>query len=272
MTAYLQEIVAHHRELAAVDGRDVEELIEMAGKEPSARGFRRALYDHWAAYGVGVVAEIKRRSPSKGPIAPDLDPAALAIEYERGGAACLSVLTDDRYFGGSPGDLRAARQAAGLPVLRKDFTVSTADVADARLMGADAILLIAAALEEAELASLHHLAGRLGLDALVEIHDERELDQVLALGASLIGVNQRDLHTFEVDTGLAVKLRRRIPDSVVTIAESGIMGPGDAMRLADAGYHAILVGEHLVRAADRAEAVRKLADPNRSVPCPTKRS
>jgi indole-3-glycerol phosphate synthase len=207
------------------------------------------------------VAEVKRRSPSKGALAPELDPAGLASAYAAGGAACLSVLTDRDFFGGSADDLAVARAACDLPVLRKDFTVSPRDVADARLMGADAVLLIAAALDADELAELHALAERLGLDALVEVHDERELAVAVDVGAALIGVNQRDLVTFEVDTDRAVRLAGHMPSQVVAVAESGIRGPADARRLAEAGYHAVLVGESLVTATDPAAAVHALAHP-----------
>ncbi len=169
-----------------------------------------------------MIAEVKRRSPSKGPIAPDLDPAALAGEYQAGGAACLSVLTDADYFSGSAADLVAAGAACTLPVLRKDFTVSAADVCDARLMGADAILLIVAALSDDEVATFLALARELTLDALVEVHDEDELDRALAAGAELVGVNQRDLTTFSVDAGRAARLGGMIPADVVAVAESGI--------------------------------------------------
>jgi indole-3-glycerol phosphate synthase len=207
---------------------------------------------------VAVIAEIKRRSPSKGDLAPDLDPAALARAYESGGAACLSVLTDVEFFGGSPGDLATARAACGLPVLRKDFTVSPLDVADARIMGADAVLLIAAALDDDELRDLHALAVEVGLDALVEIHDEAELHRAVAVGATLIGVNQRDLVTFEVDTARAVRMAPQMPPGVIRVAESGITGPADARLLAEAGYHAVLVGEHLVTSGDPAAGVGAL--------------
>ena len=172
-----------------------------------------------------MISEVKRRSPSKGALAPDLDPAALAERYAAGGATCLSVLTDERWFGGSAADLVAARAAVGLPVLRKDFTVGPHDVCDARLMGADCVLLIAAALDDTELATLHDLAVEVGIDALVEVHDEAEVDRALAVGATLIGVNQRDLVTFEVDTERAVRVAPCIPDDVVRVAESGIRGP-----------------------------------------------
>ena len=185
----------------------------------------------------------------------------MAAAYAGGGAACLSVLTDVEFFGGSFRDLADARRGAGpgVPVLRKDFTVSANDVADTRLIGADAVLLIAAALDDAELAELHALAGELGLDALVEVHDEAELDRAMAVSATLVGVNQRDLQTFEVDHDRAARVAGRMPDGVVRVAESGIRGPDDARRLADAGYHAVLVGETLVRSPDPAQAVAALA-------------
>lgn len=208
--------------------------------------------------GIAVIAEVKRRSPSKGDLAADLDPAELAGHYEAGGAACLSVLTDRNFFGGSPEDLHAARGACSLPVLRKDFTVSLADVYDARTMGADCVLLIVAALSEHELREFHAAAVGVGLDVLVEIHDESELDRALAVGATLIGVNQRDLVSFEVDTERALRMAALIPDGVLKVAESGIRGRDDASRLRDAGYHGLLVGETLVRSADPAAAVREL--------------
>jgi len=252
---YLDAILEDHRDQAAADHRPIEDLVRSARAMDPARGFGAALR---AATGLGVISEVKRRSPSKGALALDLDPAALAERYEAGGATCLSVLTDERWFGGSAADLVAARAAVGLPVLRKDFTVGPHDVCDARLMGADCVLLIAAALDDTELASLHDLAVEIGIDALVEVHDEAEVDRALAVGATLIGVNQRDLVTFEVDTERAVRVAPCIPDDVVRVAESGIRGPADAARLADAGYHAVLVGESLVTSGDPAEAVAAL--------------
>ena len=207
---------------------------------------------------MAVISEIKRRSPSKGDLAIGLDPAVLAANYERGGAACLSVLTDEEFFGGSVADLATARAACSLPVLRKDFTVSARDVCDARLMGADCVLLIAAALDDEELVTFLELARRIGLDALVEIHDEPELDRAIAAGADLIGVNQRDLVTFTVDTARAVRMAPQMPTGVVRVAESGITGPADAAVLAEAGYHAVLVGEHLVTSGDLEAGVAAL--------------
>ncbi len=254
---YLDGILAAHRERAADDLRQPAELLDQARAAPAPRGFRAALA---AATGVALVAEVKRRSPSKGDLAPDLDPAALAAAYERGGAACLSVLTDRPHFGGSPDDLAAARAATGLPTLRKDFTVCELDVCDARLMGADAVLLIVAALDDPELSALSQLAREVGLDAMVEVHDEAEAERALAAGADLVGVNQRDLTTFAVDPRRAIALAAHLPAGVVRVAESGIGGPDDLPGLADAGYDAVLVGESLVTAADPECAARALVD------------
>ena len=207
---------------------------------------------------MAVISEVKRRSPSKGDLFPDLDPARLAAQYERGGAACLSVLTDEAWFGGSVADLQAARAAVSLPVLRKDFTVHRHDVLDARIMGADAVLLIAAALDDDELAEFHALALGLGLDVLVEIHDEAELERALAVDATLIGVNQRDLVTFEVDTERAVRMAPLMPEGVVRVAESGVRDADDVAVLRSAGYHAVLVGETLVRHGDPEAGVAEL--------------
>lgn len=207
---------------------------------------------------MAVISEVKRRSPSKGDLFPDLDPARLAEQYAAGGAACLSVLTDVDWFGGSAQDLRSARSAVSLPVLRKDFTVHRHDVLDARIMGADCVLLIAAALDDGELAEFHALATEVGLDVLVEIHDEAELERALAVDATLIGVNQRDLVTFEVDTARAVRMAPLMPAGVVRVAESGVRDADDVRVLGDAGYHAVLVGETLVRSGDPEQAVADL--------------
>ncbi len=223
-----------------------------------ARGFRDALEAVAALGDIAVISEIKRKSPSKGELAPGLDPGVLARQYEAGGAACLSVLTDVDFFGGSVDDLVAARSACSLPVLRKDFTVSARDVCDARIMGADCVLLIAAALDQPELESFLKLAHAIGFDALVEIHDESELERAVAAGADLIGVNQRDLVTFAVDTERAVRMAPQMPEGVVRVAESGITGAGDAAVLAAAGYHAVLVGEHLVTSGDPEAGVTAL--------------
>lgn len=252
---YLDRILERHRAVASGDTRPTDRLVDAAAGMPPAREFAAALR---AADGLAVIAEIKRRSPSKGDLNAGLDPAAMATTYERGGAACLSVLTDAEHFGGSADDLRAARAACSLPVLRKDFTVSANDVVDARLMGADCVLLIAAALDPVELSDLHQLAVEIGLDVLVEIHDEDELEHALAAHATLVGVNQRDLVTFEVDHARAVRMARSIPDRAVKVAESGVRGASDARALRDAGYDAVLVGETLVTAADPAAVIAEL--------------
>ena len=250
---YLDAILHAHRAIAASDRRSLEVLLDQARTCRPARGFADSL-----RHGFAVIAEVKRRSPSKGAIDAELDPAQLASAYERGGAAAVSVLTDEAHFGGAAADLMTARAAVEVPVLRKDFTVSAADVCDARIMGADAVLLIVAALDDAELADFHGLARDLGLDVLVEVHDEAEVDRAAKIDPTVIGVNQRDLVTFAVDTARAVRVAPHIPPGVVRVAESGIGGPGDARPLADAGFDAVLVGESLVWSADPAEAVAAL--------------
>jgi indole-3-glycerol phosphate synthase len=256
VATYLDRILDVHRSRAAADPRPLAALVESAGRCPPARPFAGALRQAAGPDCLAVIAEIKRRSPSKGPLNPDLDPEKLARNYEEGGAAALSVLTDREFFGGSPADLAAARDATALPVLRKDFTVSALDVCDTRLMGADCVLLIVAALTQPELLELHALAREVGLDALVEVHDEAELQRAVEAGADLIGVNQRDLVTFEVDQLRAARMAPLIPDGAVRVAESGVRDPADAGEVHDAGYHAVLVGEGLVTAPDPASAVR----------------
>lgn len=252
---YLDRIIEHHRNRYRADERRLDELLDRVAELAPTRGFAAALAD---SDGLSVVAEIKRRSPSKGDLAVDLDPATLAQAYERGGATCLSVLTDEPHFAGSPADLAAARAATALPVLRKDFTVGPIDVADARIMGADAVLLIAAALDDTELVALHALALHLDLDALVEVHDEAELERALSMGATLIGVNQRDLVTFEVDQQRALRLAPLMPPDVIKIAESGVRSAADAAGLSAAGFDAVLVGESLVTSGDPETATRSL--------------
>lgn len=258
MPAYLDDILVAHRARAAADRRDVASLAAQAEEGPSVRPFVSALSAASANGSIAVISEIKRRSPSKGPLDLDLDPATVALDYQSGGAACLSVLTDEGFFGGSAADLVAARGACDLPVLRKDFTVSEADLYDARIMGADAVLLIVAALTDSELATFLPLAERLGLAALVEVHDAAELNRALMAGATVVGVNQRNLRTFDVDHDLALTLAETFPAGLTAVAESGIRGPADAARLAAAGYHAVLVGETLVRSGDRRASVEAL--------------
>ncbi len=255
VATYLDRILCAHRERSRADTRRLADLLTKVQDAPPARGFRDSLT---AVDGLGVIAEIKRRSPSKGDLAIDLDPSAVAREYVDGGATCLSVLTDVDHFGGSPDDLVRARAAVAVPIIRKDFTVDARDVCDARLMGADCVLLIVAALDDAELRDFHQLARHIGIDALVETHDEAEVERALGVGADLIGVNQRDLVTFAVDEDRAVRVAAALPDGVVRVAESGVRGPDDARTLAAAGYHAVLVGESVVTAGSRRDAVAAL--------------
>lgn len=258
MTTYLDRILLHHRHAAAHDERDLSRLIQLAADCSPIRGFTQSLRDRVLNGELAVISEIKRRSPSKGALRVDLDPAQLAMDYAHGGAAALSVLTDAEFFGGSSHDLQMAREAVAVPVLRKDFTVHPKDVCDARLMGADCVLLIVAALSATELGELHGLAVDLGLDVLVEIHDEIELDAAMQAGATLIGVNQRDLVTFRVDHERALRMASRIPADVVKVAESGVRGATDARSLHQAGYDAILVGETLVTASNPIATLREL--------------
>lgn len=252
---YLDDILSWHRKRASADDRRVDDLLKQAQACIPPRGFARAISDtpHLA-----VIAEIKRRSPSKGDLNADLDPRQMARSYQTGGASCLSVLTDGPHFGGSVNDLQSAREACSLPVLRKDFTVDVRDVLDARIMGADCVLLIAAALSADEMRTFLDVARSADIDALVEIHDERELEVAINAGASIIGVNQRDLITFAVDHERAVRMGSLIPSDCLRIAESGVRGVNDARSLREAGYDAVLVGEHLVTAPDPAAALTEL--------------
>ncbi len=259
MATYLDGIVAWHRARVAADDRDVAALFERAMKvtaDSPPRDFVSAIKE---AAGIAVIAEIKRRTPSKGPLVAELDVPGAAADYETGGAACLSVLTDDEHFDGSPEDLASARRSVRLPVLRKDFTLGLLDVYDARLMGADAVLLIAAVLTDDELAAFAVAANTLGMAALVEVHDEAEADRALGGGATLVGVNQRDLRTFEVDKERSARLGAVLGEQATKVAESGIASPADVARLAQAGYDAVLVGEAFVRAPDRVAEVRAFA-------------
>lgn len=258
MATYLDRILDRHREVAAADQRSLAELVNQASRQSPVRPFAGSLRSAVSAGELAVIGEIKRRSPSKGALNAELDPAVLAGLYETGGAAALSVLTDEEFFGGSTLDLHVARAAVSLPVLRKDFTVDSRDVCDARLMGADCVLLIAAALSQRELVTMHAVADEVGIEVLVEIHDEPELDAALAAGARMVGVNQRDLVTFQVDHQRALRMAGVIPDGLVKVAESGVRGAGDARQLQLAGYHAVLVGETLVTSPDPVDTLRQL--------------
>jgi indole-3-glycerol phosphate synthase len=252
---YLDDIVAWHRQRAQNDTRLFTNLLAEAKSCVPARGFASSIRDtpHLA-----VIAEIKRRSPSKGDLNASLDPAELALQYQRGGASCLSVLTDSNHFGGSVSDLQVARAACSVPLIRKDFTVDARDICDARIMGADCVLLIAAILSSAEMSSYLELCREVDIDALVEVHDEAELELAMSAGATMVGVNQRDLVTFAVDQARAVRMAPLIPDHVVRVAESGVRGRDDALALRTAGYDAILVGEHLVTSLNPETALTEL--------------
>ncbi|HYI14591.1 MAG TPA: indole-3-glycerol phosphate synthase TrpC [Thermomicrobiales bacterium] len=211
--------------------------------------------------GVAIIAEVKRASPSKGEIAPNIIAADVAREYIAGGASAISVLTDRTFFQGTIEDLKAVAalgRASATPVLRKDFMIDAYQIAEAKAAGAAAVLLIVAALERSLLAELHDAARGYGLDALVEVHDEAELEIALGIGASLIGVNNRDLRSFNVDLATSERLAAEVPDGITLVGESGIRTRDDVERLRQAGVHAVLVGETLMRAPDRAAAVREL--------------
>jgi indole-3-glycerol phosphate synthase len=253
----LDEILAHKRdELRAARERVAPEaLAERAEAAPPRRAFREALRTGPAPR---VVAEVKRRSPSKGEIRPDFDPVACAKAYAEAEAAALSVLTDERFFGGNLSYLGAIRAALDLPLLRKDFLIDAYQIDEAVVAGADAVLLIVAALPADDLAALHAHAHERGLAALVEVHDAHELEVALAAGADLVGINNRDLRTFEVDLGTTERLAEAVPGEVVLVAESGIRRPEDIERLERAGAHAVLVGESLMREPDVGAALRRL--------------
>ncbi|NDI18197.1 MAG: indole-3-glycerol-phosphate synthase [Actinobacteria bacterium] len=242
---YLESIVAQHRAAAARDDRSTSELIARCQRLERSRGFASRLRSD-SSSALAVIAEVKRKSPSKGDLWGSRPIAPLVQAYVEGGASCLSVLTDVDHFGGSPVDLAEARSLTSLPVLRKDFTVSLNDVVDARLMGADCVLLIAAVLSAAEMADMVGVAREVGIDVLIETHDEEEVERSLDLGVEMIGVNQRDLVTFEVDHERALRMASVIPSNVVRIAESGVRNRSDAEDLRRAGFDAVLVGESLL--------------------------
>jgi indole-3-glycerol phosphate synthase len=235
---------------------DVEERAERS--IPKRRDFLGALRARHTSQQPAIIAEIKKASPSKGLLATDFDPAAIARLYSEGGAAALSVLTDEKHFLGSLSDLESARAGVAIPVLRKDFTIDAYHVHQAAAHGADAILLIAAILSELQLRDFRELAERYRMTALVEVHDEEELKPAVNSGARLIGVNNRDLHTFEVDLETSLRLADQIPSGVIRVAESGIHSSADVARLSAAGYQAFLVGEHLMKSGAPVAALRAL--------------
>jgi indole-3-glycerol phosphate synthase len=237
--------------------RDVESDAELRA---GLRGFEASLRRTIAAGRAGVIAEVKKASPSKGVLRADFHPANIAQSYENGGASCLSVLTDVQFFQGSPEYLKQARAACDLPVIRKDFIVDLYQVYEARAMGADAILLIVAALDHGLMADLEACAQELGMDVLVEVHDGDELDAALKLKTRLLGINNRNLRTFEVTLDTTIGLLPRIPAERLVVTESGILAPADVKRIRDANVHAFLVGEAFMRAPDPGTELRRLFD------------
>jgi indole-3-glycerol phosphate synthase len=252
----LEKIVESVRaDLAVRQGRTpLEQLKDATRRAPSRRDALNVL----KGQDVAVIAEVKRASPSRGTMAAIADPASLARDYEAGGARVISVLTEPRYFGGSLDDLAAVREAVGVPVLRKDFVISSYQLWEARAHGADMVLLIVAALEQNALVSLVERAVSIGLVPLVEVHTESEVSRAVDAGAKVMGVNARDLATLEVDRGVFARLAPCIPDSVVKVAESGVRGPHDLFAYAAAGADAVLVGESLVMGKDPRSAVADL--------------
>jgi indole-3-glycerol phosphate synthase len=260
MSDVLQRIAATKREEVAALARDRGEasLRRAAEAAAPARDFSAALRSRIASGRPAVIAEIKRASPSRGVLRERFDPAAIAASYEAHGAAAISVLTDGPWFQGAAEHLRAARAASSLPVLRKDFVIDALQVLEARAVGADAILLIAAMLDDAQLRALEALARGLGVAVLVEVHDGVELERALRLETPLIGINNRNLRTFEVSLETTLSLRASVPDDRLLVAESGILSIGDVRRLRDAGVGAFLVGEAFMRAEDPGQALAAL--------------
>jgi indole-3-glycerol phosphate synthase len=256
MTKTIPDILAQIVERKKVELLDRDPSVE--SRAASSVADRR---DFSAAINRGrpsIIAEVKKASPSKGVLVENFDPAAIARDYQNGGAAALSVLTDERHFQGSLGNLETARSSVQLPVLRKDFTIDAYHVHQAAAYGADAILLIAAILTEREMRDFRELAEGYKMAALAEVHDADELKLALASGARIVGVNNRNLHTFEVDLAVSLRLAADIPNGVVRVAESGIHSAADVRQLSAAGYNAFLVGEHLMKSGDPAQALRAL--------------
>lgn len=267
MTGVLERITAYkHREIAERKASRPREVVEAAARAaPHVRDFKGALEACIAAGSYGLIAELKRASPSSGLIRDDFDVPALAAACAQGGAACLSVLTDTPSFQGADEFLPQARAASGLPVMRKDFMLDPYQVAESRALGADCILIILAALGEAQACELERTAFAWGMDALIEVHDEEELGRALGMQSPLIGINHRDLKTFATDLCVSDRLMPSIPSGHLVVGESGLHRPADLARLARLGIHAFLVGESLMRAEDVAAATRRLLDrPRRS--------
>lgn len=260
MSDTLAEICARKREHIAAQKKrvSVDELHARALSATPPRGFHAALKAKVASGGIGLIAEIKKASPSKGLIRADFDPKTLAKAYTNGGATCLSVLTDEPYFQGNDAYLIDARGATALPVLRKDFMLDPYQVLEARALGADCILIIMAALSDDQAAELEGLARELGMDALIEVHDEEETARALTLGSRLLGINNRSLKTLEVDLANAERLRPLVPEDYTLVCESGIATPADVARMRHAGMHCFLVGESLMRQPDITAATKAL--------------
>jgi indole-3-glycerol phosphate synthase len=259
MKSKLDEIVAVKKEEveAAKILLPFGELLEKAVQMPPTEDFRAVLSQHESAE-VLCIAELKKASPSKGVIAKNFIPEKIAREYRQGGAAALSVLTDRRYFQGRPEYVLAAKKSSHLPVLRKDFIIDEYQIYESRMIGADAILLISSILTDHQLRSYLSTANDLTLSVLVECHSKEEIDRALNAGATIIGINNRDLHSFTVDVGLSLKLKRFVPNDCISVSESGIRNYHTVEQLAQAGFDAILVGEHLMSQQNRAQAIRDL--------------